>query len=289
MARRNYLMWLAVVLYFGTAPIEVVPAKDQELKPEELVAKHLKSIGTPEVLEGLKSRAFSGTTSVRFLLGGTGQLNGQSQFVSEGRNLGIDLKYGTLNYRGEHFAFNGKDVSVSYIDHGRRSPLGDFINLHNSLMKEGLIGGALSLGWPLLKVQERQPKMEYRKKSVEGRQLHEIRYRPKKNVGDVEVYLYFDQETFRHVRTEYRLRINAGMAGAPGQAAREQDNPGSIYLLTEQFADFMEVDGMMLPHSYNIDFSVEGRGNTFLAHWTIEAKQWLHNGQIDPQVFEMKQ
>ena len=291
MINRHYLvLWTAVLcLSFGIARSEKSFAKEKELKPDELVAAHLKSIGSPQVLAKVKSRVFTGTTMVHFRLGATGQLTGgQARFVSEGRKLGIVMSFGALEYPGEHFAFNGENVTVGHINPGQKSPLADFINRYGDLMKEGLLGGALSVGWPLLEVQERKPKLKSGNRKIAGRQLHELEYRPAKGLGDIKVKMYFDPETFHHLRTEYGLRISSAMGARTEDAKIMKDVPDTIYQLLEQFDDFREVDGMMLPHHYTIDFSVEGQGRTFLARWTIEASQWMHNGQIDPQFFEAK-
>ena len=271
-------------------------AKDNDLKPEELIAAHVKSIGSPEVLSKVKLRALRGTASVQFRLGGTGQLTGQFQLVSEGRKLGLVMRYNTQDYRGEYLAFDGTDVTVSNINPGQKSPLADFIHRNGGLMKEGLFGGVLSVGWPLLESQGKRPKMSYRKNKVGGRQLYELSYNPVKGLGDVKVKMFFDLETFRHVRTEYVLRVNA--LGARTEEAVNPSNPAhptimdnvsdTIDRLVEQFDDFKEVDGMMLPHHYAIQLSVEGQGQTFLGDWILDAQQWVHNSPIDPQAFIAK-
>jgi hypothetical protein len=270
-------MWAAVVPYPSAL------AKDKDLKPEELVAEHVKSVGNPEVLKGLQSRVLEGSTSVRFILGANGQLVGQARITSEGRKLGLLLQYGSLHYPAEHFAFDGKDVTVAYIDHGVRSPLGTFITQYTGLMKEGLLGGALSTAWALLDIQERQPDMKCRKKKVAGRELYDLDYKPRKGLGGLSADLYFDPNTFHHVRSEYRIRITGPMQAQQGNTGREVAD--SIYLLTEEFDDFKEVDGMVLPHRYSIQYSIEGAGSSFLATWTVDAKQWVHNGTIEPKIF----
>jgi hypothetical protein len=148
------------------------------------------------------------------------------------------------------------------------------------------MGGALSLGWPLLDIQGKQPRLKCKKSKVGGREMHELEYSPKKGLGDFKIKMYFDPETFRHVRTEYGLRITAAIGAGGAETGKEKAD--SIYRLLEQFDDFREVEGMMLPHRYTIDLSIEGAGSTFLARWIIEAKDWIHNGQADPQFFEVK-
>ena len=117
-------------------------AKDQ-VAPEAVVAAHVKSIGSPEALAGLKTLALVGTTSVDFIQGMYGSMNGTSMVVSQGNKLAIVLKFSDINYPGEYLAYNGEDVSVGYINPGQRSPLADFIYRNNGIMKEGLLGGVL--------------------------------------------------------------------------------------------------------------------------------------------------
>jgi hypothetical protein len=124
-------------------------------------------------------------------------------------------------------------------------------------------------------------------------------------MNNIKVMLYFDPETFRHVRTEYKLKVQGEQAlqagqtvtrGVPNSAnlgtgqqggpitrsAGVQDQIGySYYTLVEKFDDFKEINGMMLPNRYTIEYSVEGQGSSFLANWTIQAEKWVHNEKID--------
>ena len=203
-------------------------AKDQ-VSPAQVAAAHLKSIGSPEALAALKTLTFVGTTSVEFIQGQVGNMSGQSMCVSEGNKLGIVLKYADINYPGEYFAYNGKDVSVGHISPGQRSPLADFIFRYNGIMKEGLLGGVFSTGWPLLNLQEKQVALTYRETTIDGRRLHEIEYRPKQGLNDMKIKLYFDLETYRHVRTEYRVRVRDDTSAGPGGSGTTpvQDSTGA--------------------------------------------------------------
>ena len=274
MATKGRLILFTVVLCIslGIARSEKLFAKDKKLKPEEVVAAHLKSIGSPKALEAIKSRVIMGTASVVFTQGAFGNLpDGKSLIVSEGRKLGIVMTYGAHDYPGEYFASDGDHVTVGYIDFDIRSKLGEFIRQYYGLMSEGLLGGTLSVAWPLLDVQKRRAKPTCKKRVIEGRQLHELNYNPKSRSGmeGLLIGLFFDLETFRHVMTEYRYRTLEGY---------------NVTVLKERFDDFREVDGMMLPHTYTIDYS--RTGPTFIGCWTVKVKQWLHNAPIDPQLFK---
>jgi hypothetical protein len=275
-------------LCFSLVCFDTSPAKDKKLTPEELVSNHLKSIGAPEVLAGVKSRAISGNTSVKFIQGNIGDMTGQFEFVSEKQKLGILLRYNALEYPQEHFAFDGNDVTVGHITPGHRSPLGDFLNRFDGIIKQGLLGGVLSVNWPLLDIERARAEMKYKKRKIDGRELHELEYRPKKGMEDVKVKLYFDLSTFHHVRTEYKVTVRKQGTIRPIDERMHTDalDAEIYYVLIEEYGDFREVDGMTLPHSYSIHFSREGGGSTFIARWTLNAERWSHNTLIAPAFYQ---
>jgi hypothetical protein len=73
--------------------------KEDKLKPEELVAKHLASIGNAEALSAVRSRAAEGQTQLIFRLGAHGQLNGPATMVSEGQKVYVGMMFPVLDYR----------------------------------------------------------------------------------------------------------------------------------------------------------------------------------------------
>ena len=99
-------------------------AKEEKLKLEELVAKHLASIGTPEALAAARSRTIAGTAQVIFRIGGQGLLNGKGSVVSEGRKYFIGMDFGILNYPADDLAFDGENLTVNNIKPGRRTKSG---------------------------------------------------------------------------------------------------------------------------------------------------------------------
>jgi len=162
-----------------------------------------------------------------------------------------------------------------------------FVRQYYGLLEEGLMAGTLSAAWPLMDVKERQPKLKYSKRKVEGQQLHELTYSPKSRGGTLQlrIKLFFNLETFHHVMTEYKYYYS-----------------GIELLFLEQFEDFREVDGMTLPHKYTIYYSSDrydsnlsfpgephptaGLGSPSIVRWTFKAKQWMHNAHIDPKLFK---
>jgi hypothetical protein len=298
------LLPVFLCLLFVAAKSENLTAEDQKLSAEEVVAKHLQALGKPEALKQTQSRAFRGNASFEFIQGGSGSSsNGVVIFASEGNKTAINLKYSDLNYPGEHFAYNGQDVTVGHISPGQKSPLADFVYRYSAVMKEGLLGGVWSLSWPLLDINKVHPSLKYRATKNDGRKLHELEYQGQKGFGDLKVKMYFDFETFRHVRTEYRVRIRndnstraeagvrrkgAGISRYDKDSSSEiyDDVPDSSYLLIERFEDFRERDGLMLPAVCAYEYSIEGQGNSFLAHWAMKADgPFAHNGKIPENFF----
>jgi hypothetical protein len=271
-------------------------AKDENLKPEDVVAAYLKSIGSTEALAGAKNRGLKGSATIKFIQGGTGVDTGQFLMVSEGSNFGLIIKFDSTGYPGEHIAFDGSAVTVSNINPGNRSPLGDFIFRYSQIVKEGFFGGVLSTAWPLLDIAKKNPSLKYSSAKVEGRKLHALEYIPQAKMNDVKVKLFFEFDTFRHVRTEYKLRVRGERSMQPGSVTTGgimDTVPDSDYLLAETFDNFREekvgddpAKSLMLPHSYALSYSVEGRGSSFLANWTMEATQLMHNVKLSPAQFK---
>jgi hypothetical protein len=317
----NLIIAIALGSSLSLAWCESSFGKDKGLTPEEVVAAHLKSLGAPELLAKIKNRGMSGTTSVEFIQGGVGTLTGQCMVISSGRNLSIILKYGSVDYPGEYFAYDGSDVEVATISPGQRSPLGDFLFRYKGVIKEGLLGGVWSLGWALLDIEERNPSLKYiGTKKIDGRELHVIDCTPKGGLNNIKVKLFFEPDTFRHVRTEYSLKVQGEQALQAGQtvtrgvpssanlAGGQQSGPitrdagiqdqieNSYYLLVEKFDNFKEIRfkdstgsetrSLNLPQNYTLEYSVEGQGSSFLGHWNLFANQWMQNGKIDPSIFK---
>jgi hypothetical protein len=287
-------------------------AQDKAMTVKDLIAKHLASIGKPETLAGVKSRGLTGQAMVNFIQGASGSLkNGTFLCVSDGNNIGLTMKFNDINYPGEYLAYNGKEVSVKDIAPGKKSPLADFIFSYNALVKEGFLGGVLSVAWPLLNHREGQPEFQIKQDKIKDYEFYVL----EKNIANnIAVKLFFDSKTFRHMRTEYRVRHknniaanssivtnNAGMTAAPAAASARgtaefapnqtirESEPDSIYTLIEKFDLHAVVggkaSGLVLPSSYGIEFSLEGHGQSFLAQWSVLVDHWMNNGQVDQNFF----
>ena len=64
-----------------------------------------------------------------------------------------------------------------------------------------------------------------------------------------------------------------------------ESQPDSIYLLVEEFDNFVVVGDLVLPLNYSLEYSLEGHGATFLAKWTVLADVFTNNGKDIDQTF----
>ena len=285
---RNLLTVALWVLAVFSAP---APAKEK-MTAEELVEKHLASIGTPEKRAAIHSRVLEGKARLDILTRGGVPLAGDVRVFSDGSKYRVALEFLRQNYWGEQWMTDGDKVEVGFVIPGKRSQLGDFLNRFPEVVREGLVGGALTTAWPLLDLQERQPKLEYDGlKKVEGHPLHRLTYRMKKGGGDLTIYLFFEPDTFRHVRTRMEWVEVSGMPATPSQTAARSE---SRFLLEEEFSEFVRVDGLTLPTMWTIRMTGErggsigilplpevGAGNSVF-RWKAVFDKLFHNVEIKP-------
>lgn len=244
----------------------------QKMKPEELVEKHLASIGTAEARAAARNRTVKGAAIVVFRPGPENRTTGNGVFVSEAKSVRLGLLFSALNYPGEDLAYDGNKFATGYVRPGVRSQLSEFVIAHDQLLKEGLMGGTLTTAWALLDVPGRQPRLEYNGlKKRSGKEYHELRYMARKGGGDIRMLMYFDPQTFRHVQTEYRF-VRMGQVEIR-------------YTLTEEFADFDVADSLTLPRGYKLRFTVEETAVNLMIDWSVAFDQIQHNQQLDPKTF----
>ena len=247
----------------------------------ELVAQHLNSIASPADREGLKSRVVEGSARFAILVGGAGTLNGKAYLVSEGEKLQFNMQLPSNDYRGEQFIFDGRKHTIAFSSSQQtRSAFGAFLFDRDAAITEGLLGGTLSTAWPLLHLSERKVKISFDGlKKIDKQQLYELRYHANGSNDDVEIKLYFDPQTYRHVETTYLYTVPTRLVlGGPAAQVGQQV---SRYTLQEKFSDFKTVDGFTLPSRDDIQLSREPQtGRTILYEWDLRDLQVWNNGRL---------
>lgn len=293
---------LAAIFFTGllTLSIATFAHGQEKLKTEEVISRHLSAIGTPDARSATKSiiavgdaKAINRSTAVR-------EVVGISQVVSEAEKVVLAMVFNSTAYPYEKAGYDGNKMTVALWEtSGQRSALVDFLASQQAIFKDGLIGGSLSSAWTLLNSGARDGKLSYGgTRKLNDRSVHEVKYSPKKS--DMKVSLFFDAETFQHVRTEYSYTQSARMgarpssgpiaSGATGATSAAGTNTGSDtlnrYKLIEEFSDFKPAGQLTLPHTYKLRLTVDAQ-RTLLLEWVMNFKQFTFNQEIDDKVFNV--
>ncbi len=281
-----------IVVAFALSSFSV--AKD-ESQVSDFVKQHLNSIGTDQARAAVKNRAAEGSVEFKLLNVSTGAQDGKQVLVSEGGKMVALLKLPNPTYHGERFVSDGKKAFISNIKPGSYSSFGAFVLAHPEILTEGLLGGTLSTGWALFNLEERHAKLQDQGvKKVDGKELRRFRYSPAKR-SDLEISLYFDPQTARHVMTTYSLEISPRL-GMTEQETAKQDF--TRYFLEEKFDNFKETDGLQLPGHWVIQFTAQIPNDpnhprlgildqTGISQFDATETAIKHNVPLDPKNFEV--
>jgi len=312
--KKNATIAALVVLCSALGLVGTSRAANPPANADEVVAHHLDSMATSAIRAGIKTRVAQGPVHYSIVVGGVGPQDGKAQIASDGKKVVFMIKLPNNQYRGEQFIFDGdKDRIAFSTAQQTRSPFGNFVFVQDVVIREGLLGGVLTTAWPLANLNDRKAKVSFDGlKKIDGQELYDLRYRPHKST-DVEIHLYFDPQTYRHVETIYSLTISESIAGGnliPGAGsgtptAGSPDsagtNPGvsretlqarqtpNRYRLQEKFSDFKTVDGVTLPTRDDIQFSVEPQsGKNWVYEWDLKDLEIGNNVPVDARNFEIK-
>jgi hypothetical protein len=249
-------------------------------KPDisELLAKHLESLGTQEARSVIKSRRAQGAVAFNERITGSIHLDGRALFLTQGSKLKSAFEFNNPQYPGEQFVFDGKSVQVALISQQARSALGNFLLNEPEILQSGLWGGTLSTAWPLLDLTESEVRLKSEGlKKIDGRELYDLSYIPKKRGGIAEltIHFYFEPDTFHHVMTVYRFTTTS-IDGSGGDA-QASDAGIRTTTVTELFSDFKPVDGVTLPSSWEIRLRVEPSAKPQEFQWKVALTSIVHN------------
>lgn len=274
---------LFTVLFLLIIPCkENIAAAQDKMNPEEIAAKHLESIGSVESRLPERSRIASGVSLMTLKTGGSGQAGGSAVIASKDDNIIINSDFESPEYPFERMSYDGKKLVVRQFKPGGRSPIGEFFLSYDEIFKEGLIGGALSSAWAFLHLDERKPKLKYEgTDKIDGKQVYKLKYQPRKS-SDLKIRLYFDAETFRHVRTEYERTVAAQMGAAPGTSISQRE---TRFKVVENFANFATIGGLTLPQKYTIEYSLFSRNSPLEIEWVFDLSKFEFNQPVNIEEF----
>jgi hypothetical protein len=256
--------------------------------PDDIVSRNLDSIARADVRAAEKSRVVRGNLQFHVLVGGSGGAAGAWDLVSSGRMLDIVMQVGIGDWRGEQFTFDGSRVGIALPTASHhRSIFGEFIASQDFLIKEGLLGGELSTAWALQNLAASGARLQnLGSKKIDGKNMLAFQY-VSKHSSDMQVFLYFDPETGRHLYTVYSMQRR--VEGPTGDIRSTPYQHEVRYRMEERFSDFRTDHAITLPTHYDLQWSEETQnGGTRLFDWDLTATQVVHDVPLDPANFEIK-
>jgi hypothetical protein len=279
-----HVAFLCAAVFVSVIQVNAQKAGDEKLTAEALLTKHLDSIGTAEARNAAQSVSIIGTSRATFYGRGGGVADGISVLASKPGKYLVAMKFNTSDYPFEKMGYDGSEFSVGFVKPGVRSNLGSFLRTNENTFKNGLMSGTLSTSWALLNLDPKVARVKYAgTKKIDGIKLHALEYDPKKG-SDLNITLYFDAETFRHVRTEYR-RVIAARQGANVDASAGQSE--TRYTFVETFADFGQENKLTLPHTYKIRLEILTGNGTTSYEWLMNLQRFTFNLVIDDKDFNV--
>lgn len=275
---------LKPALFFGLLLcLSAVSGFAQKLTAEEIVAKHLDSLGPAEKRASIKSLIVVGDALVTFITQKNQKAQGRIVLASTGAKNFFGLNLNAVDYPFEKFAFNGSKSQVAIV-RTSRTVLGNFISSNDLLLEDSLLGGTLSTSWVLENMADKKINLSFDgTKKIDGKETYAVGY-SRKSGGDLEITLFFDQETFRHVRTEYKRISSAAQGRTIDQSARQNE---TRFKLTEDFSDFKDESGLMLPHGYRLVYSTTGQTGTTEIEWKFGLSEFGFNMLLDEKTFDV--
>jgi hypothetical protein len=229
------LLWAAL----GAASVPAEP-----LTAEQVIARHVESIGTPAARAAAGGRVMKGmVTYIRKPTEG----GAESTFAVANTNITVpfvlaaggprvllDMRYGWKEYPFDRIVHDGKKVKTArMVSPGRYLPLAALLTDYTFLLKNGLIGGPLTTGWALLDT-TRFDRLKYAGlKKLAGAPAHRLDARLKSE-PEHDLAFFFDPETFRLLRTEIWI------------------GPQGRHHIEEDFTDYQVVHDVALPHAWRM-------------------------------------
>jgi outer membrane lipoprotein-sorting protein len=261
----------------------VAAQKDENLKAADIIAKHLDSIGTKEKRDEVKTRMVMGTSTFESKLPDR-KTTGKAVVVSDAKNLMFVTSFASREYPFEKIGYFAGNVSLPYISAGTRSPLGAFVADHKTVLAEGLFTGTISNTWNPANPEFGKGKFDTAgTKKIDGRKAYVLNYYSNVSSGtEYLVRLYFDAQTFQHLRTEYRHTIAAKSAVFGQSSAQLQ---GVEIAMIEDFGDYKNENGLTLPHTYKIKYSTASNSGTFEYNWGVTISQYVFNQKLADDFF----
>jgi len=103
-----------------------------------------------------------------------------------------------------------------------------------------------------------------------------VSFRQRRGDFGIEIRAYFEQETFRHLASTYRLHKEGSFRSG-----------GEDSTLEERFSHHREVNGLTLPHSWTVRLSSRRANQASISEWQMEFTDWELNPEMPQNYFKI--
>lgn len=233
---------------------------------DELLAGHMAAIGPTSLRQAITNRVVEGQLTVESRLTNASWDPAAAHLITQGHRYRISFPFPPSDYVAWDVAYGGPGFSVETRSVSQ-SLVAPFVRSCGEAWKEGLFGGTLSASWPLLDVKSNKARLTPVKRwKLDGKRLWRVDYR----TAAVEAHLYFEPDTFRHVRTFYHGCADWNT------------------VLEERFETFISATGLTLPGRWILVFMPRGHTNdSRWVRWKFTIHRIRHNAVFQPDVFTL--
>lgn len=259
----------------------ILTSKAQELRLEEVVSNHTNSIGKSDKRKELKNMVLLGMSEFHSKMPERKSV-GKVAIVSDASNLLVISSFLAESYPYEKIGIFDSKINIPFVNAGVRSPLGDFLWEHPGILKSGLFSGSMSLQWSFLEDYSKRGKLSLAgTKKIDGKKTHVIEYYPQGSSESLKIRLFFDAETFQHIRSEYREEYS-GKQATFGQLGQVN---GYVMQLTETYKDFKTQNDITLPTNYKVQYMGSSSKGTFEYEWIFKLNEIKFNQPLKEGFF----
>ncbi len=254
---------------FGVLIVSILSASAVAQKAptlDELSAKHLAAIGPASLRTAITNRVIEGQSVVESRKGEAAAAPSTAHLITQADKYRVSMPFPSAQYLSWDVAYNGAGSRVRSLT-AEQSAIAPLFLDCSEVLKEGLLGGALSAAWPFLDLKSRQSHLgAVTPRTIDGRRMWRVDY----GAGAFNARLYFDADTFQHVRTVYEGCMD-------------------FVVVEERFEDFSSSTGLTLPARWIVAYSIYRRSqNTpMTSTWTVTVQRMQHNSEIPPEVFTL--
>lgn len=278
--RRPTVFLLAAFLFVFAAR-----ANGQKISVEDIISKHLNSIGSAETRAAVKTRVLEGKVQARTTQILNSLIKGKTILASDDDRIALQMSFNFIDYTGENINFDGKTVNAGFATTDRRSALGDFTYSYKEIIKYGFFGGALSSSWFLFNKDKKIDKLTYEgKEKIGDREVYVLRAVPRNGTA-LNIKLYFDAQSFRHLRARYYLSESRSPLVSSEVSSRQAE---TRYLLIEDYSDFKSISDLTLPTTYKITYTLETYSTSQEFEWILNFSRFSFNSTLKPQMFNFE-